>query len=247
MEQTGNHSARQALATSMSAHLSARRATVRQLCHSTPTDRRASTQTALLTAGRELIANRGVAGTSVGDITSQAGFTRGAFYSNFTDMDHFVSEVARLEWHGMLENVENVLSTWSPTHSNAIDGAVEILLQVLPRDRERYLLWNEFATYEIRFPESAGSLAEDSTQFYAALVDILHAIMESFNLVPVCSLTDLVELIVALSARSTRNDIIDAGREPAQSPSATDPSPRHGSLIARLLPELIRSMTRPAS
>ncbi len=222
----------------VTAHLSARRNAIRELQNTEPTDRRVLTQNALLAAGRTLIANNGVAGASVGDIAKEAGFTRGAFYSNFTDMDHFVSAVARIEWQSMLGDVEDVLADWNYERDNPIDGAVEILLKVRPRDRERYLLWNEFSTYEIRFPQTSGDISEGSDNFYRALGEILSTILDAFGLEPVGTLEDLIELIVALSSRSTRNEIIDDSRSPQRGSSS--------SLIGRLLPDLIRAMTRPA-
>ena len=232
----GSNSSRQ-LVHDVSAHVSRRKSAVKELHESELTDRRVMTQNALLTAGRSLIAHNGVAGTSVGDITKEAGFTRGAFYSNFTDMEHFFSEVARIEWQAMLRDVEDVLSEWNYEMDNPIDGAVEILLRVLPRDRERYLLWNEFSVYEVRFPHASDELSEGSASFYEALVEILETILEAFHLEPVCSTPDLIELIVALSSRSTRNELVASTRTPD--------GERGASLIARLLPDLIRSMTHP--
>jgi len=75
---------------------------VRRLAHLPTTERRAETQRRLLEAGRRIIAENGVGGASVGLITAEAGFTRGAFYSNFSDMDHFVQQVAQHEWDSVL-------------------------------------------------------------------------------------------------------------------------------------------------
>ncbi|WP_052450716.1 TetR/AcrR family transcriptional regulator [Actinomyces polynesiensis] len=81
---------------------SARRAAVRRLAHLPTSERRAETQRRLLEAGRRVIAENGVGGASVGLITAEAGFSRGAFYSNFSDMDHFVQQVAQHEWDSVL-------------------------------------------------------------------------------------------------------------------------------------------------
>lgn len=193
MEKTPRTPPARSLGHAVSTHISGRRAAVEKLITSDITERRALTQQALLATGRTLIANKGVAGVSVGDLAKEAGFTRGAFYSNFTDMDHFVAEVARLEWQHTLDTIESILSTLEITKDNAIDGAVDVMLQVLPRDRDRYLLWNEFSTVEIRFPDSSAELSAHSQAFSAALVDLLNSILESFDLEPVVPAVDLVE------------------------------------------------------
>jgi len=56
----------------------------------------------LLDAGQKLIAQKGLNGTSVEDITAAAGYSRGAFYSNFeTKYDLFIEVLRRdhLETH----------------------------------------------------------------------------------------------------------------------------------------------------
>lgn len=230
MEQTAQQISGRRLAKDVSQKLSARRAAVENLKTAELTDRRLLTQQALLAAGRTLIAERGVAGTSVGDLTKAAGFTRGAFYSNFADMDQFVAEVARIEWDSMYADVQDILDSWTFTAHDPIEGATRILLAALPRERERYLLWNEFAIFEIRFPKESGVLSKNSKEFYAGLVQLLDLILETFELEPRHSTTDLVELIVSLSQRSLRNEIV-SGEDVKD------------TLLTRLLPDIIRSMT----
>lgn len=88
---------------------SARRAAVKSLKEDTTTERRADTQRRLLEAGRRVLVEYGVGGTSVGMVTKEAGFSRGAFYSNFTDMDHFVTRLAQQEWDQVLTTIGSTL------------------------------------------------------------------------------------------------------------------------------------------
>lgn len=240
MEKTPRTPPARSLGHAVSTHISGRRAAVEKLITSDITERRALTQQALLATGRTLIANKGVAGVSVGDLAKEAGFTRGAFYSNFTDMDHFVAEVARLEWQHTLDTIESILSTLEFTKDNAIDGAVDVMLQVLPRDRDRYLLWNEFSTVEIRFPDSSAELSAHSQAFSAALVDLLNSILESFDLEPVVPAVDLVEGIIGILSRSTRNELLPHSTPHRHIADAT-------TLLERLLPTMLRSLTRPTA
>ena len=66
---------------------------------STPRTRptREETRARLFEAAAEVFAEHGVAGATIGQITSTAGFTRGAFYSNFSGKDELA--VAMLEDH----------------------------------------------------------------------------------------------------------------------------------------------------
>ena len=54
------------------------------------TARRAQTRERLMAAAASVFAERGIIGASVEEICEAAGFTRGAFYSNFADKDELV-------------------------------------------------------------------------------------------------------------------------------------------------------------
>ncbi len=58
-----------------------------------PSARRAQTRDRLIEAAVAVFAERGVIGASVEEISERAGFTRGAFYSNFADKDDLVLAV----------------------------------------------------------------------------------------------------------------------------------------------------------
>ncbi len=109
--------------------LSARRLNVHRLARKPPTDRRADTQRRLLKAGRHIIATHGIGAASVGLICKEAGFSRGAFYSNFSDMDHFVQRVAEQEWKQVLAAIGTSLqaslgrpATAAPDEGENADG-----------------------------------------------------------------------------------------------------------------------------
>ncbi|WP_279579783.1 TetR/AcrR family transcriptional regulator [Fodinicola feengrottensis] len=52
-----------------------------------PTRRRPRTVARLLDAALELFAEQGFGSTTIGQVCERAGYTRGAFYSNFATMD----------------------------------------------------------------------------------------------------------------------------------------------------------------
>ena len=56
--------------------------------------RRQATRERLMDAAVELFGERGVLGASVEEICERAGFTRGAFYSNFESMDELFLTLA---------------------------------------------------------------------------------------------------------------------------------------------------------
>jgi AcrR family transcriptional regulator len=59
----------------------------------TRVQRQAQTREALLDAAARLFVSRGLQGTSVEEISAEAGYTRGAFYSNFTSKEQLLVEL----------------------------------------------------------------------------------------------------------------------------------------------------------
>ena len=59
----------------------------------TRAEKQARTRQALLDAAREVFLRRGFAGASVEEIAAEAGFTRGAFYSNFASKEELFVEL----------------------------------------------------------------------------------------------------------------------------------------------------------
>lgn len=111
---------------------------------------REQTRARLIEVAAELFAERGVLGTSIEDIVAAAGYTRGAFYSSFTDRDglaHAVTEHSArtaIEANRRLlaefgpEGLIDALRRRSPTVSSLLQ--VELLLHALrsPTGRARY-------------------------------------------------------------------------------------------------------------
>jgi len=58
-------------------------------------DSREQTTQRLLAAARKLIAKKGLSATTLDDIAGEAGYTRGAFYSNFSSKDDLFIELLR--------------------------------------------------------------------------------------------------------------------------------------------------------
>lgn len=75
--------------------------------------RRAQTRERLMTAAVTVFADRGIIGASVEEICEAAGFTRGAFYSNFVDKDELVLALLRREIDTQYSAAEQALLAMS--------------------------------------------------------------------------------------------------------------------------------------
>ena len=72
--------------------------------------RRTQTRHRLMDAAVSAFAERGIIGASVEEICESAGFTRGAFYSNFTDKDELVVALLRTEIDNQYQAAEHAIT-----------------------------------------------------------------------------------------------------------------------------------------
>jgi AcrR family transcriptional regulator len=110
---------------------------------------RAETRHQLLDAAARVFARRGLHGTSVEEVSEEAGFSRGALYSNFKSKeDLFLAlweeriERRRRELRDVIEN--------SDDPGAGVEAAAADVVEVLRREREWFLLHFEFALYAAR-------------------------------------------------------------------------------------------------
>lgn len=202
------------------ARMSARRATLRRVIAQTPSSRRAATQERLLEAGRRLIIDKGLGETSVGDICSSAGFTRGAFYSNFTDMDHFVARLATEQWTEVAHFVHSAVATVLADHESgrplgdeevaeAIARLADGILAAMPLTRDFYMLENEFTAFLARDPDRAAPVREGYAIFEASMRDLLVSGLRAIGRAPLLDPDDATELVLATAERSMRRALTD--------------------------------------
>ena len=132
------------------------------------TRRRAETRGRLLAGAREVISEQGVHGASVEDICERAGFTRGAFYSNFSDKDELVLALFADDRAVLLERLRTVLAD-PPDDVVALMSAVTDQLEV-GDPHQWFLTRTEMTLHALRTPSVAAALVADRAAFRAAVV-----------------------------------------------------------------------------
>jgi AcrR family transcriptional regulator len=107
----------------------------------THAQRREQTRERLLEAARKMFVKKGLAATSVEDIAETAGYTRGAFYSNFDDKPELLLELVRRDHDSAQVDLRAVMDEGgTPAEVNA--RAIAYYSRYF-RDRECFLLWVE--------------------------------------------------------------------------------------------------------
>ena len=115
-------------------------------------EKKAHTRRRLLDAAAEVFARRGFAATSLDEIAEEAGFSKGAVYSNFASKeDLFLSVLDEHVSHQMLDIRDRIDVT--RTAGEQVIEAGQLFMDLFQRERAWYLLSFEFLAYAARNPE----------------------------------------------------------------------------------------------
>ncbi|MEO5624700.1 MAG: TetR/AcrR family transcriptional regulator [Dokdonella sp.] len=136
---------------------------------------RAQTRQALLAATGKVIAKRGFGGASVEDIVVEAGYTRGAFYSNFKGKDDLFIELLRDDHSDMLDVFREIFRS-TPDMQDLGNRLRSFYGQVF-RSNDHCLLWMEARLHAVRhaaFRTRLNKLIDENRAHITGFVERYH-------------------------------------------------------------------------
>ena len=74
--------------------------------------KRENTRARLIEAAADIVASKGIASTRIDDIVKQAGFTRGAFYSNYSSLQDILTEAIVMRSNTLLSRVTQAIDSF---------------------------------------------------------------------------------------------------------------------------------------
>jgi AcrR family transcriptional regulator len=130
--------------------------------------RRTNTRARLLAAAVDVFVERGARRVTVDDLVSAAGYTRGAFYSNFNTVDEVLLEAFKEESERLIEAVRTALDEHDEADSSGslIKAAFDA---VGPMQDRWFVLQSEVVLQSLRDPDAK----EISSSTFAALSEQL--------------------------------------------------------------------------
>ncbi|WP_449283349.1 TetR/AcrR family transcriptional regulator [Leucobacter sp.] len=152
---------------------------------STPSARRQETRTRLLDAAIEVFAEEGLQGASVEAVCARAGFTRGAFYSNFSSKEQLFLALLEREFERRAEDLAEKARELEP-------GLRERSGCISPAEAARYIVeffapasdataWfvleAEFLLLAMRDPSIAPGHHEFMDRFYASIAGVVERVI----------------------------------------------------------------------
>jgi AcrR family transcriptional regulator len=200
----------------------------------TPKRRRSNTRARLLEGALEVFAERGFHGASVEDICERAGFTRGAFYSNFGSKDELVLALFQATTDRLLEQIEALLPELASQPGSLLDAVLGLLDETAPDQRQWHLISTEFTLHALRDPDAAKALNKQRAMFRDSLTTLVEQITTTSQLTLTVPAEQFVRLVMAVHEGARSQSLL----EPRQVPA--------GSLEHTFLPMVLEAVSRPS-
>lgn len=178
--------------------------------------RRRQTKERLVTAATELFAEKSVEATSVEELCERAGFTRGAFYSNFDSKEELCLEIVRQRGQQLLATTERALAMLPDTPvgdrlNETIARVVAVVDLGSTLDDNWVLVRQELRLYAYRNKSFRPALNAAEQATISMAITALGEALERQRVRLVVSVEQLMQTLDAYCER-TRMDAILAGR-----------------------------------
>jgi AcrR family transcriptional regulator len=121
-------------------------------------EKQAKTRSALLRSAAKLICRKGIGEASVEDISTDAGYTKGAFYANFKSKEEMFLVMLDERYAAELERLEAHLPG-EGAPAEEVRASAEDFLRFIRADPDWPRLYFEFVVYAARNPEFRDELA----------------------------------------------------------------------------------------
>lgn len=195
-----------------------------------PTKRnKENTKQNLLLSAKELFIKAGIPNTTIEQISTNAGYTRGAFYSTFKTKDELVLALMEQEFTDVINLYsQNLLSTAINDYSKRIqaDEVLENILSKIPLNINFHILRTEFYLHAIRTPECTQAYKDAMRYLKLALSQILIEYLDKNKLSPTVAISDIVDIVIGILNIAMHNMTVATNEEEVKSHLAKSMFPR---------------------
>ncbi|MGW2938035.1 TetR/AcrR family transcriptional regulator [Streptomyces sp. NPDC001156] len=191
------------------------------------TKRRQETNERLLNAAEQAFAKDGFHGVSIAELCARAGYTTGAFYSNYGSKDELFLALFTRRSEIVLKQLGEAVDQ-AVLSEHPVATFIELASVVDEETRAWFLISTEFTLHAIRNPEAAEALARHDAAIRAAMAELIAPLLATTpSKETAMDLDMLLRVIVAVREGGLAQSLV----EPAALP--------HGELERRFLPALL--------
>ncbi|GAB3277345.1 TetR/AcrR family transcriptional regulator [Parasphingorhabdus pacifica] len=206
------------------------------------TARRTKTRERLMDSAYRLFSEHGINGTSIEAIADDAGFTRGAFYSNFGSKIELFFALTERENQTRLDTlrdhfariVKSLECVDGEPGEDLIEEVIADILRSQTGTRQWCLMLSEFRLLAMRDPAVAPRFLDNTRVFQRQLADILETAARSVGLRFVIDPVHMTQLLT---------DQYEAAMQEAILAGAEDSELTTRETVMHTLPALVRNLT----
>jgi AcrR family transcriptional regulator len=145
-------------------------------------ERQDQTRELLLEAAERVFTRQGFHATSVDQIAEEAGFSKGAVYSNFDGKDELFLGVLERRWDSRAIGVERGIDANKPVTDQARDAG-DAFINMLHGNSDWSLLLLEYAAHAARHPEVRDRFAARNRQVRAEMATLIDTHLSALGLI----------------------------------------------------------------
>lgn len=201
------------------------------------TRRREETRDRLIAAAFDVFAEVGVRGASVELICDRAGYTRGAFYSNFSRKEELLSAIADAEHSAAIRRLDRAIQAAIDeralhTTEDAIGMILRGFIELHHPTRKWLMFWREFELEALRDPQIAEAFTRYQDATLGKLAEMVETTARNIGRGFIVPPLDLVKACSGIFEASLQESF------------STSPEPNVAEgLVARIAPTLILHMS----
>ena len=194
--------------------------------------RRTNTRARLLTAAVDVFVERGARRVTVDDLVSAAGYTRGAFYSNFGSVEEVLLEAFKEESEALIEAVRTAVSEQIDAESS------ESLLKaafdaVRPMQDRWFVLQSEVVLQSLRDDDARAISAANFAALSDQLVEVVGLALDRLDCTSTMPTDLLAQTMMGVFLHSLTLRTIHPG------------DPRADSLLDDAIPQILDGVSIP--
>ena len=197
-----------------------------------PRRSRVNTRARLVEAAAAVFAEKPFGAVTVDDLVAAAGFTRGAFYSNFSSVAELFHLAYARQAELMLDEVGRVLDD-TPEGEFHLTSIDQLFVALEPLGAQWFRLHQEFTLLAVRDEEARRLFLGHVEEFEGRMQELFARILGLLGREPTSDIATLSEALMALYLHSLGTSQLGAGNLGLE------------VLVNDLLPQLLLSLSRP--
>jgi AcrR family transcriptional regulator len=197
----------------------------------TATRRREHTRARLIEASEAVFAEKGIKRVTVDDLVGAAGFTRGAFYSNFSSIEEVFFALFEALSEQMLDTVRATIAEL-PEDGVPLERVGLVLEALQPLGPRWFLIQAEFTLLAVRSDEAREVFWDHRQRFESQMVELIGQILDRFGREPMLPLEQTAETAIALYLHALGQDALGVGTLGT------------GALVDQVLPAVLMGLSK---